>query len=219
MLNNNKGFTLLELLIALALLVILAGALYGTYFSVVSAREKGAARMDERRELSTTLGKLHSELACAFFKSSNSVSASSNSNSGGGSTAGRLVFKVEDKDSFGKPTSTLTFTAIRPPRVTAAPASDVILVQYAVKEEKDGVLTLTREQRDAYWDSNYRSTPYPVMESIDGFQVECYDGNKWVKSWDTAPTLNGRLPKAVRVTLTLKGGEVLTSIARVRTAQ
>ena len=47
--RNNKGFTLIELLVALALLVILTGALYGTYFSVTKAREKGGARIEERR--------------------------------------------------------------------------------------------------------------------------------------------------------------------------
>jgi len=64
---NNKGFTLIELLVALALLVILTGALYGTYFSVMAAREKGGVRIEERRELSTTLSRLHSELASAFI--------------------------------------------------------------------------------------------------------------------------------------------------------
>ncbi|HJV33925.1 type II secretion system protein GspJ [Geomonas sp.] len=215
MLNNNKGFTLLELLVALALLILVAGAMYSTYFSVVSAREKSGNKMEERRELSTTLGKLHSELASSFFKSSNNV----NNKSSGTGSPGKLLFKVEDRDSFGKPTSTLFFSTIRPPSVSGAPASDVILVRYFVKEEKEGVLKLMREQRDPYWDTNYQSTPYPVMDSIDGFLVECYDGMKWVKSWDIAPTFNTGLPKVVRITLTLKGGEVLTTIARVRLTQ
>ena len=37
------------------------------------------------------------------------------------------------------------------------------------------------------------------MERISGFLVECYDGSKWVRSWDTA--LNGTLPKMLRVTV------------------
>jgi general secretion pathway protein J len=194
--SNNKGFTLIELLVALALLVILTGALYGTYFSVTAARDKGGARIEARRELSTTLGTLHRELASAYF-SKNKL----------------LHFVVEDRDSFGKPASLLEFTFVTPPRLTAAPTSDLSLVRYSV-QEKEGVLTLTREARDPYLDTGVKTLPYPVMDVIEGFQVECYDGSKWVKSWDTA--LNRRLPNNVRITLTLKGGEVFTTIAAPR---
>ena len=194
--RNNRGFTLIELLVALALLVILTGALYGTYFSVTAAREKGGARIDARRELSTTLGTLHNEIASAFF-SKNAL----------------LHFVVEDRDSFGKPASLLEFTYVGPPRLTPVPSSDLTLVRYAVKE-KEQVLSLTRESRDPYLDASVKTLPYPVMDVIEGFQVECYDGTKWVKSWDTA--LNGFLPKTVRVTLTLKGGEVFSTIASPR---
>ncbi|MBJ6750787.1 type II secretion system protein GspJ [Geomonas anaerohicana] len=205
---NNKGFTLIELLIALALLVILAGALYGTYFSVVAAREKGGTRMEERRELSTTLGKLHNELASTFYKGL-AIGADPNSQ--------RLHFVVEDRDSFGKPASLLQFTALTPPRIDPAPASDVMVVRYAVKEsEKDGKeqLDLLRESRDLYLDTSVKSVPYQVIDQMEGFLVECWDGAKWVKTWDTA--LNNKLPDKVRVTVTVKGGEVFSTIATLR---
>ncbi|MFZ2949579.1 MAG: type II secretion system protein GspJ, partial [Desulfuromonadaceae bacterium] len=64
--------------------------------------------------------------------------------------------------------------------------------------EKDKKRTLTRQERDLF--SEERTTPaYPQMEQISSFLVECYDGSKWVKSWDTA--INGALPKRVRVTV------------------
>jgi len=196
--QSNKGFTLIELLVALALLVILTGALYGTYFSVTSAREKGGARIEKRRELSTTLGKLHSELASAFFSQQN----------------GRTLFVVEDRDSFGKPASVLAFTYLAPPRVDPAPASDVTLVRYLI-QEKEGVLTLTRESRDPYMDKDkVKSYPYPVMDVVDGFLVECYDGSKWVKTWDTM--LRNSLPANIRVTVTTKEGEQFSTIASPR---
>jgi len=216
---DNKGFTLIELLVALALLVILTGALYGTYFSVTAARERGGQRMESRREISATLGTLHNEIASAFFKAG-SGPAPSKPGSATGSTAGSagssnsnlpsMLFVVEDRDSYGKPASTLAFTYLAPPRLTPAPTSDLTLVSYTVKE-KDGVLTLRREARDPYLETTVKSTPYPVIEVIEGFLVECYDGSKWVKTWDTA--LNNRIPKTVRVTVTLKGGKTFRTVA------
>jgi general secretion pathway protein J len=195
---NNKGFTLIELLVALALLVILTGALYGTYFSVVAAREKGGARIEQRRELATTLGNLRSELASAYFKKES-----------------KLHLVVEDRDSFGKPASLFQFTAIAAPRIDPAPASDLTVIRYSV-QEKEGVLTLLRESRDLYLDPAVKSVPYPIIDVIEGFLVECYNGGQWVKTWDTAPGLNNTLPEYVRVTVTLKGGEVFSTIAAPR---
>ena len=197
--SNNKGFTLIELLVALALLVILTGALYGTYFSVMAGRERGGARIEERRELSTTIGRLHGELASAFFNTKNK----------------RLHLVVEDRDSFGKPASLLEFTTVAAPRIDPAPASDLTLVRYFV-EEREGALTLTRESRDPYLDQSVQSVPYPVMDVVEGFLVERWDGGKWVKSWDTAPELNRALPERVRVTITMKGGEVFSTMATPR---
>ncbi|WP_224961443.1 type II secretion system protein GspJ [Geomonas subterranea] len=208
---NNKGFTLIELLIALALLVILAGALYGTYFSVVAAREKGGIRMEERRELSTTLGKLHDELASAFYKTPVSGTDTTTTTA----KTQRYHFVVEDRDSFGKPASLLQFTALTPPRIDPSPASDLMVVRYSVREkEEDQILTLVREARDLYLDTGVASVPYPVMERLEGFLVECWDGSKWVKTWDTA--LNNRLPNKVRITVTAKGGELFSTIATLR---
>lgn len=205
---SNKGFTLIELLIALALLVILAGALYGTYFSVVGAREKGGVRMEERRELSTTLGRLHDELSSAYFRklaTGNDATASTQ----------RFHFVVEDRDSFGKPASLLQFTAVTPPRIDPSPASDLMVVRYSVQEkEEDQVLTLVREARDLYLDTSVASVPYPVMDRLEGFLVECWDGAKWVKTWDTA--LNNQMPQKVRITITVKGGETFSTIATPR---
>lgn len=208
--RNNRGFTLIELLIALTLLVVLTGALYGTYFSVTSARERGGARIEQRRELSTTLGKLHDELASSFYKKANQVGQQNAEQ-----TNQKFHFVVEDRDSFGKPASLLQFTSIAPPRVDPAPSSDIAVTRYSVQEKEEGdTLTLVRESRDLYLDHSVKSHPYPVMEAIDGFLVECWDGGKWVKTWDTA--LTGRMPDKVRVTLTLKGGESFSTIATQR---
>ncbi len=185
--RNDRGFTLLEALVALALLVILSAALYGTYFSLMRGRETAVAKIEERRALADTLDKLHRELAAALYNSQNA----------------RLHFVVEDRDIFGKPASTLDFTFIAPPVGSSLPASDQVQAIYKVAE-KDGKLVLTRQAKDLF--VTIDSVPYPQMEDLEGFLVECStDGTKWVRTWDT--TLNTRLPRYVRITLMLKEGE------------
>lgn len=184
--RSDRGFTLLEVLVALALLVILSAALYGTYFSLMRGREIAVVKMEARRELSTTLDQLNRELSAAFYNTNNK----------------RLHFVVEDRDFFGKPASTLDFTFIAPPVGGTLPASDQVRAIYTAGE-KDKKLTLARQAQDLYMKVD--SLPYPQMKELEGFLVECYDGNEWVRTWDTV--LNSSLPKAVRVTLMVKEGE------------
>ncbi len=180
------GFTLLEVLVALMLMVILTGALYGTYFAIVKSRDRAYADLEPLRDVSATLDLVRREIDSAYYNKNNK----------------RLRFVVEDRDTFGKPSSTLDLTAITTPLAGSLPSSDLIEVRYE-PAEKDGKLLLTRKETDVYLDA--KPSPYPQMDEIQGFLVECYDGNTWVKSWDTS--LNNGLPQAVRITLTIKEGD------------
>jgi len=190
----NKGFTLIEVLIALALLVILSAALYGTYFALMKGRDAAVEKMDERRELSVTLDLLHRELSAAFYSSQNK----------------RLRFVVEDRDFYGKPASTLAFTAIAPPRSDTVPSSDQVEVSYT-PVEKERKLVLERQEKELY--STATPVRYPQMKGLEGFLVECYDGEKWVRTWDTA--LNLRLPSYIRVTIGVKDGEKTVNFSTI----
>ncbi len=179
---------------ALALLVILSGALYGTYFSLMRGRETAVVKMEARRELSITLDQLRRELSAAFYNTNNK----------------RLHFVVEDRDFFGKPASTLDFNFIAPPSSSNLPTSDQVRAIYTAVE-KDKKLLLARQAQDLHMTVN--SLPYPQMKELEGFLVECYDGNEWVRTWDTV--LNNRLPKAVRVTLMVKEGEKTVNFSTI----
>ena len=200
---RNSGFTLLEVLVALALLVIVSGALYGTYFSLMRGRDAAAADMDKYRELRTTLHQIRRELSATLYSNRSPRDEL------------KLRFVVEDRDYFGRPASTLTFNYIAPPRSDSLRASDQVDVSYRVKEE-DRKLSLMRQARDRY--AAGEPLPYPQMEELEGFLVECSpDGTKWVRTWDTAPGLNYGLPKAVRVTISVKEGGRTVGFSTVAT--
>jgi len=185
--SPNRGFTLLEVLIALVLLAVLMAALYGSYFAVIRARDRASEGVEARRELGATLDLLRREIASAAY----------------GRDDKRLRFVVEDRDSFGRPASNLELTTKAPPSAgLARPESGVIDVQYRMLEKGQQQI-LTRREQDVFFMTD-TAPIYPQMEHISAFLVECYDGAKWVKSWDTA--LNGNLPKQVRITVQFEEG-------------
>jgi general secretion pathway protein J len=192
---GERGFTLLELLLALALFAMIAAALYGTWFSVQKGRESVIGGMDQRRALRDTLDMLRRELSSTIS----------------GSVNGRPAFVVEDRDNFGRPVSRLAFAAIAPPAAGNLPLSDQLSVEYGVSVNGDS-LSLDRATKDLHHvDKPFR---YTVMEPIEGFLVECSpDGVKWVRSWDTA--INMAIPRAVRVTVAVREGGVVREYSTI----
>jgi len=169
------------MLVAVVLLGILSAALYGSYFTVLRARERASDGMEARRELGSTLDLIRREFAAAKFDRGDK----------------RLRFIVEDRDNFGKPASTLELTALSPAAGQDRKESGVSAVRYRL-EEKDKQFILTRREQDIFFETA-DAKGYPQMERISDFLVECYDGSKWVRTWNTA--LNGTLPKMLRVTV------------------
>ena len=182
--SRNNGFTLLEVLIAVVLLGILSAALYGSYFGVLRARDRTSSGMESRRELGATLDLIRREVSSAQFNRSDK----------------RLRFVVEDRDSFGTQSSTLALTTLVPTAGQSRKESGIVTVAYRIAE-KNKKHTLTRQERDLFSEEE-AIVAYPQMEQITAFLVECYDGSKWVKSWDSA--INGALPKGVRVTVQIE---------------
>lgn len=179
--SSNKGFTLLEILIAVVLLGILTTAIYGSYFTVLRARERASEGMEARRELGSTLDLIRREFAAAVYSRNDKRT--------------RLV--VEDRDHFGKPASTLELTTLTPPAGSGRRESGVMTVRYGMSD-RDQQRILTRREQDIFF-TVADAKGYPQMERISSFLVECYDGSKWVRSWDTA--LNGSLPRMLRITV------------------
>jgi general secretion pathway protein J len=193
----DTGFTLLEVLVALALLAVIASALYGSYFTLFKGKETTIAGMDQRRAVRETLDLLRRELSSCWYRAGKPAT----------------TFVVEDRDQFGKPASRLVFTTIAPPIASGQPVSDQLSVEYTTIA-KGEELDLNRSAQDLH--KSAKPMPYPQIEKIEGFLVECSsDGSKWVKSWDTA--INRNLPKAVRVTLQVKEGTSIVGYSTMAT--
>jgi len=108
--------------------------------------------------------------------------------------------------------SWISFTTISYPVAReGAPASDLAAVRYLAEESSAGV-AIIRETWDPYRGDPFRVT---VLEGIGRFDVEYFTGNDWAGAWDGA--LEKKEPEAVKMTVTLRDGQTISSIARVRT--
>jgi general secretion pathway protein J len=175
-LNTEDGFTLLELLIATALLAIILAALYSTFFlsrRAIDGLDGSLIKLQECRNALDVIGR---ETESLLYSRTNSHS----------------FFRLEDRDIYGKQASRLSFTAFSP--LTYGLST----ISYYV-EEKDGVLTLYKKMENPYKPDD-AAKGVELIEGLGSFTAEVRQGDKWVKTWDTADT--GAAPPEIRITIT-----------------
>ena len=96
--KDEKGFTLLELLIAMVLFSIILAAIYGSFFLSYRAMTGLDESLLKLQECRTAIDVMTREGESILYKPGNASS----------------LVKVEDKDFYGKQASRLTFTAFSP---------------------------------------------------------------------------------------------------------
>jgi general secretion pathway protein J len=178
--RNSSAFTLIEILIALALLTIVLGAVYSSFFSVQRALDRFDDVSLKYHEARTALDIMRREIEGAIVK--NPRSDDKNRVTSG--------FVIKDRDILGISASSLELTSY------SFRGNSLITVSYSVTM-KDGKLSLVKyESPPAFQEKGYL---LDIMEGISGFTVETFFNNTWVKTWDTAMT--GRLPEIVRLSI------------------
>lgn len=184
-----RGFTLVEILLALAILSAVLSLLLSSFTGAGRALEILTDRSGSFRQLRITMDRMGSELAGAFSSSALEATA----------------FTCRQDRFSGKPASTLIFTAFLLPDVTGArPPADVVKIKYFPRVSADGrFIELHREQSDLPLLENRIPTSESRLASrLQGFRIELFDGTKWQEEWPPPGGTRGALPKRARLVLT-----------------
>lgn len=182
----NKGFTLIEILIAISILSIILAAVYSTFFLAYKAINDVDEAMIKMQEVRTALDILRREINSSVYESENK----------------KTFLKIIDRDFKGKPANEISFTTFSflMPGITE--------VSYYV-DEKDSKLVLFKGIKQAL--NEGKGETAEIIEGIEGFSVEAKYNDNWVKTWNT--DINGSLPEELRVSLSvgIKGESITLS--------
>ena len=177
LLNSYYGFTLIEVLVALAITSVIIAALYSTFFlsrRAVDAVDESLLKLQESRSV---LDVMKREMESSLYQRDKPYT----------------VFKLSDRDYYGKQASELSFTAFSP----VIPG--LARITYSV-EEHEGKLTLRKKVTSASAPSSETGN-MELMEDIREFSVEAGYSGKWVKTWDSG--VSNTIPDEMRISVTL----------------
>lgn len=193
-LKNNRGITLIELLIALG---ILAGVIF-TMSEILGAiyeiEGRAETRIEQRHSISTTFSKMMDDFSMAFQADKKFHGRDSRYLTGFEGDQTQVSFSTMSHVHF----------------VKNKKDSDQVQVGYSLKkiEDKEGYILLRRSTDYLTSDLTKGGQTYPLLENVKELEFSYYDSNKedWVGSWssDSVSTAN-RLPEVVKVKMTVFG--------------
>ena len=197
------GFTLLEVLVAIAVLAVLSMLLYGA-FSGMKRTKEGVERLNDRqREARMAMARIVRELQMAYISAHEPVPPT------------RPVQKTVFKGISGIPGDRIDFSAFAHRRLDRdSRESDQCEISYylAANPSKPGVVDLLRRESSVIdLDPEHGGRVEVLATDVDLFDVAFLDPLtiQWLETWDSTQAMGqlGRLPYQVRITLVLNGGK------------
>jgi general secretion pathway protein J len=185
-LRCGKGFTLLEILVAVAILSIVLTAIYSTFILSQKAIDGVDESMLKLQESRRAIDIMRCELDSAVYDKKDDAT----------------LLQMKDRDICGKQASQLSFTAF------SALRPGLAKISYYV-EQKDNKLNLMKKIDSPYSDKETEGVD--IIDDLQAFTVEAKYDDKWVKTWDAA--VNGKIPDEVKIVLIIpiKGKDVTLS--------
>lgn len=190
--NRVKGFTLIEILVALGIAMVVIFSAYTLYFSLSKGTKGIYERIKARERAYNFLSLIRKEVESCYYYPELSYTG----------------LKLEENDYYGKPASKLTFTSFL--------KEGAKILTYSVYDD-NGRLSLVKTIQDVISDD--RPVKFIFLKDIEGFRVRILDEG-FDKVYDTDKLK--KLPKTIRITLILKEGDKLeeySDICEIMTAQ
>ncbi len=191
--GNNRAFTLLEMLVATAMISVLAGSFYATLRIAFRAQRSALRTIEPVRKAKLAVDLLRADIQSALVPKG--VLA--------GSFLGEDAIDASGRDYD----SLLLHCTNRGPGETEA-TGDVRMVELYCQPADDGTgLSLVRRITSNLLAPRVEEPPEEVLcRGLWSFNLRYFDGSDWQDSWDSGAQDNV-LPLAVEVTIQLQSDQ------------
>lgn len=200
--NRSRGFTLLEILVAVGVFAIFSALAYGSLDRILDSRDRIDAERQFWRQLAIAFTIMEDDLAMARGRTFRDVYGNS-----------RAAFMGQPVDIRPQGDPSMAFTRGGVFVLSDSTRPDLLRVGYRLAEGK--LLRLTWPALDQ---PNQVPPPKsaPLLDHVTEMRVRFYTtGNGWLESWPLPTAALTALPEAVELTLQIEGRGQFQRIFRV----
>ena len=192
-LNRPKGFTLVEILIALAIMAMIVASTFTIFRSASKSWQKGETRSQRYQNARNAVSRMSAEISQAVINSN------------------VLCKFTGDKNKI----SFVSFVS------TDSGVFELSEVEYWLDGAKR--LLMRNDDVEPDYDFGTYDHSDILSDNVSELEFLYFDGSAWLDAWNSDETLGIGLPKAVKIKIRVedkkaKEGETFEVIARLRTA-
>lgn len=198
--RNARGFTLIEIMLALAILATIIALTWSTVSSSFRFRRATLDKFDRYRTVQQTMDRMSREISMAFLTNVGQVATN---------TQGEITYRT----AFVGKDDELAFTSLAHVRTRyGEAASEQCEISYRIESQRgeDGDYhdnLVRREDAPIDDEPEEGGTLYAMLRDVERVRFEYWDptreiaGDAWVRQWDAINDHEGQLPSRVRITL------------------
>jgi type II secretion system protein J len=192
----STGFTLVEMLVALALVSTIATMVYGSYAAVSRSLDLYDSRTACYERTSLVLRLMSRQIRCAYVPPLPARPAPS-SPQNSVSPALPAAFRADSRDAGGTILSFVTTAGL-----ATGPDAPMGLARLMYRYDPSvGTLSICWEPyRYAAGDSQEPGPWRPILSGVTRVDLQCYDGHQWQATWNGE---SEKLPQAVKIGVTI----------------
>ena len=200
----SRGFTLLEVLLSLAILAVIVTTIYSSFSTAGRNIESAETTRDGTDLARTLISRLTNDIANVYV----------NGNLSETYFYGSKLERDEDKHRF----DSIYLTTLTNWRTPESKEMDLWEVGYFFQDKPDGKGKVLRrkEKREFSKDVPRREggKDYELTDAVDGLRLRYSNGTTWADEWNKSG-----LPKAVEIVLTMTDGRVYATEVDIRERQ
>lgn len=170
--SNKDGFTLIEILVAVAIIAVILSMVYGSYFATSKSTQIYKARIALFQQGRKVLGQMARQIRCShadYF------------NGDPDAQSGEILHLVTTNGIF----------------VDQEPTDGLFKVIYKFDKSK-GLLSLSQTRFVGTSEGLVKKREWqPIADNIDGIELTFFDGQKWLNKWEFKD--KKKLPCAVKI--------------------
>ena len=199
--SDSKGFTLIEVVVGVALLATVMTLIYTTTYQSIRAKEKVDRRREIYHDVRVALNKVSQDISMAFLLNGDAQT---------GRHEGRPTLSTVLRGIDSGNRDQIYFATLGHLRLfRGAKESESAEVGYQVENDPkadkfDSLRIMRRESKWVDEDPEEGGSWFPLIGNVKHFNLEYYDAKKreWFGDWSSEGDLQkGRLPRAVKISI------------------